>query len=515
MFKVSGKVNMKNRIRILATSDIHGMIYPYRYADGLSADHGTAKLKSAIDLLRDENTVLVDNGDVLQGSSLQFYHYLNNPQEVSPITVSLNAMHYDYVNLGNHDFDFGEDAVMTHINALNCPCITANIMHRGKPLCVSYAVREVAGKKIALFGVVTHYVKKWQHKKDIRHFHFKDAFQTASKTVELIRRLEKPDYVIGLYHGGFERDINTGIAVDELTGENQAYMILKEVPGLDVLIAGHTHNSLCGKKFDTVYAQPGKNGEEIACVDIYTDTREISARILKVDTEPDEAMLELTKQSEQQCQEWLDTPLATTAMNLRIEDQLQARLYKSQVVTLINRIMLESSGADLASSPLFTDAAGFRSEITMRDLVNTYTFPNTLVVKQISGRILRAYLEKCAEYWTIDQGQITVSPSFLVPKKKPYNYDMVDGIEYTIRVSNDIGHRVIALTKDGSEIDDDMELTICISSYRASGGGDFTMLRDTPTVREIRTGMVELIARWLAEHKTIEFEPVNNITVIR
>ena len=200
-------------------------------------------------------------------------------------------------------------------------------------------------------------------------------------------------------------------------------------------------------------------------------------------------------------------------MNLKIEDQVEARLHKSQVVTFFNRIMLEASGADIAATPLFTDAAGFRKVITMRDLVNTYVFDNSLVVKKINGRKLRKYLEKTAEYWSIDQNRIIVSPKYLIPKAKPYYYDMADGIEYTITVSNDIGSRITSLTFNGEPVTDDMEFTICISNYRASGGGDYFTLRDAPTVAEIQTGMVELIALWLLDHKTIDFEPVNNITV--
>ena len=504
---------MKNRIRILATTDLHGYIYPYRYADGLSMYHGTARLKTAIDAFRDDNTLLVDNGDTIQGSSLQFYHYTNDPDGISPMTISMNAMGYDYVNIGNHDFDFGEDALNTHLDSLSCPCITANVIYRGEPYCASYAIREISGKKIALFGLVTHYVKKWQKKKNIRHFQFRDAFMVASKTVDTIRRLEKPDYIVCLYHGGFERDIQTGIPVEELTGENQGYMMLKEIPGLDILITGHTHVEQCGKAFNTVYAQPGKNGQAIACVDIYTDTGVIEPRILKIDTEPDETIMDLTETAEKECQEWLDTPLGHTDMNLKIEDQVEARLHKSQVVTFFNRIMLEASGADIAATPLFTDAAGFRKVITMRDLVNTYVFDNSLVVKKINGRKLRKYLEKTAEYWSIDQNRIIVSPKYLIPKAKPYYYDMADGIEYTITVSNDIGSRITSLTFNGEPVTDDMEFTICISNYRASGGGDYFTLRDAPTVSEIQTGMVELIALWLLDHKTIDFEPVNNITV--
>ena len=58
---------MKNRIRILATSDMHGCIYPYSYDDGSEAMLGLARMKTLVDLLRDENTLLLDNGDVLQG----------------------------------------------------------------------------------------------------------------------------------------------------------------------------------------------------------------------------------------------------------------------------------------------------------------------------------------------------------------------------------------------------------------------------------------------------------------
>ncbi len=506
---------MKNRIRILATTDLHGYIYPYRYSDGVSVNHGTARLKTAIDRFRDENTILVDNGDVLQGSSLQFWHYMNEAEEVAPISVSMNAMEYDYINLGNHDFDFGEQALMKHLEFMNCPCLTSNVMYRGKPIGPSYAIREVAGKKLALFGIMTHYVPHWQKKKTIRHFHFRDAFQSAAKTVEMIRRLEKPDYIIGLYHGGFERNPETGMLNEELTGENQAYQMLKEIPGLDILITGHSHTNLCGSKFDTVYTQCASNGQALACIDIYTDTDVIEPRILTIDTAPDETMMDLTEIAEKECQEWLDTPIARTEMNLKVDDPMQARLYKTQAITLINKVVQEATGADIVATPLFNTAVGFRKEITMRDLVSTYVYHNTLVVKAINGRILREYLEKCAEYWSIDHDQIIVSPKYLFPKIKHYNYDMCDGIEYTIKVSNDIGHRITALTRNGEPVTDDMTFTICVSNYRATGGGEFHMIRTAPTVSENQTSIVELLAVWMINHKTISFEPVHNIQVLK
>ena len=61
---------MKNRIRIITTTDLHGYIFPYRYSDGFDADMGIAKCATLIQSLRDDNTIVIENGDVLEGSPL-------------------------------------------------------------------------------------------------------------------------------------------------------------------------------------------------------------------------------------------------------------------------------------------------------------------------------------------------------------------------------------------------------------------------------------------------------------
>ena len=506
---------MKNRIRILATTDMHGYIYPYRYSDNTEAEYGCARLKTLIDLYRDENTILIDNGDVLQGSPLQFYHFAREAEETAPITKVMNAMGYDYVNLGNHDFNYGENALLKHLDSLNMPCLTSNVILRGKPLNPTYAIREIAGVRIALFGVVTHCIPRWEKPDNIKNFRFKDAFDTARKTVELIRRLERPDYVIGIYHGSFERDPKTGISYNKENGENQAYQMIREIDGLDVLITGHTHAELFGRSFNTTYAQAGKHAEALACVDIYTDTGIIEPHVLKADTAPNEEILRLVQETEDRCQKWLDTPLGKSRMNLKIEDEFTARLHKSQLATFLNMVQKEVSGADLSAVSLFQNAVGFGSEITMRELVSTYVYPNSLMVLKIDGAILREYLEKTAEFWAIDDNRIIVNPRFIKPKKKMYFYDMVDGIEYDINVRNDIGHRVTSILYQGKEVTDDMEFTLVVSNYRAAGGSEYTMLKKGELIRDCMNDMVEEIALWIIQHRVIEFEPVNNIHVHR
>ncbi|MCR5372905.1 MAG: metallophosphoesterase, partial [Solobacterium sp.] len=116
---------MAKRIRLLATSDTHGYIYPYQYTDHSSANQGLARMQALISALRDENTLVIDNGDVLEGSPLDYYHFHCHRDEVSPVTKVMNAMGYDFVNVGNHDFNYGKDILYRHLENLDAPCMTA------------------------------------------------------------------------------------------------------------------------------------------------------------------------------------------------------------------------------------------------------------------------------------------------------------------------------------------------------------------------------------------------------
>ncbi|MBP3892294.1 MAG: bifunctional metallophosphatase/5'-nucleotidase [Solobacterium sp.] len=506
---------MKNRIRIITTTDLHGYIFPYRYSDGFDADMGIAKCATLIQSLRDDNTIVIENGDVLEGSPLSYFHFHQNPKDIHPIAKAIKKIGYDYVNLGNHDFNYGEDAINQYLDYIEAPCITSNLYYKGKPFGPTYVIREIAGKKIALFALVTHYVPHWEQPENIKNYEFFDAFETAKKTVTLLKDLEHPDYIIGIYHGGFERDFKTGIATEELTGENQGYQMLKEIPGLDVLITGHQHRSYVGEAFGTVYTQCLDSGREISLIDIYTDTNTIEPHVLPVDTPADEEILALVQKEEDACQKWLDTSLGDTLVDLYIEDEFQARLNKSQVITFLNLVQKEISGADICSNALFLGATGFNSSITMRDLVSTYVFPNTLVVKKITGKILKEYLEKDAEFWSVRNDSVIVNPMYDFPHPQHYNYDMLDGIEYTIKASNDVGSRITKLTRNGVPIQDEDEFTICINNYRAAGGGGFEMLKNAPTVKEIQKNVVEIIADYIQNHPEISFEEVHNIEVIK
>lgn len=507
---------MDNRIRILVTSDVHGMIFPRSYSDCSKQPQGFGLLYNKIESLRDENTLLLDNGDCLVGSPLTFYHHHFCANEISPVTSIMCDMHYDYINVGNHDFNYGEEALMKHLQNVGAPCITNNFLFHGNNYGPNYVIRELAGKKVAILGVTTQYVPHWEAPSHIKHCRFTDAFETLKKNVELVKSLEKPDYIIALYHGGFERDMKTGFLTEEDTGENEGIRMLQMIPDLDVLLAGHQHQSLCGRYQNTVYTETASNGVELACVDIDTETDHMEASIIPVDKDMDEEFFTHVQKEEDACQEWLDQTLGTTDIDLKIANENDARLHKSQLITFFNLVQMDITKADISATSLFLNATGFEHEITMRNLVASYVYPNTLVVKKIDGAILKQYLEKDAEFWTIRADHtIGVEASHDFPTPQHYNYDMLDGIEYTIKVSNPVGNRIISLKYHGADITPDQEFTLCVNNYRASGGGNYMMIKNCPTVAVNNSSMVSLIAEYIMEHKEISFEPVNNITIIQ
>ena len=176
---------------------------------------------------------------------------------------------------------------------------------------------------------------------------------------------------------------------------------------------------------------------------------------------------------------------------------------------------MEASGVDISvTSLLSNESKGFSSTITMRDIVSNYVFPNTLEVLELSGSDILEALEKNASYFMVaSEGNLEVNPAYEYPKPQHFNYDMWEGIDYTIRVSNPIGSRIENVTYKGMTLDPDKTYQVVMNNYRASGGGDFYMFKGKPVVKEIQQDMVELISRYIEKHRTIQPTVTNNFTV--
>ena len=502
------------RIRLLITSDVHGHISPYNDTTKLLEASGLARFKTVVNALRDDNTLVLDNGDTLSGTPLSYFHAERYPDEIPPVTKAMNDIAYDYVNIGNHDFDYGEEILMMHLQNLKAPCITNNWQYYGKPFGPTYVIREIAGKKIALFGLVTSYVPHWQKKANIRHCRFTDVVETAKKTVETVRRLEKPDLVICMYHGGFENDPVTGLPITGNKGENEAYRLCREVGGIDLLIAGHQHTSLKGKINNTYYIETSAFAKEIGCVDIDIDNKNMDLHLLKCDAEVDEDLLKLIEKEQSECEQWLDREVSRSIMDLSVSEKPDDRVNKSNFVTLMNTILLETTHADLASTTLRKNCKGLSRSITMREIFSLLPYEDSIDMCSITGKELKAYLEKSAELLKHDtDGKPCFNPAY-IPTMQYTSYDLIDGVEYTMDLYNEPGYRITSVLYKGTEVEDDQKLTIAMSHYRRNGNDGYDMLRDLPVLKEFTLSQREMIAQYLSTHPEIDFEPVNNIHII-
>lgn len=505
---------LSNKIKIIFTSDVHGKIFPHSYSDGKPVKYGFMRAAEYIESLRDENTILIDNGDTITGSPIQTYHYSVKPQDVSPVTETMKMIGYDYINVGNHDFDYGVEKLMSHIEGTGATCINLNLGY-------DYAIKEIAGKKIAIFGVVTHFTPRWEKEENVEGAVFPDAFTLVKEMVDRIKADENPDYIVCCYHGGFERTPGEG-AHDEInSSESQGARMLEEIDGLDVLIMGHQHTLSAGKYNGCVYAQPGVDGSHIGIIEIDCNgDGNITSEVIPVpdiDNRSENRLYFKIKDSimdeEAECQKWLDMPLGKSIVDLEVRDEKFDRLNKSQFITFINKVQMECLNGDISSASLLQGSTGLKSVITMRDIISSYYFSNSLVKKRINGRVLREYLEKNLWFWQVRDGKIQVSEDYRVPIFQHFNYDMLDGIEYEAEISRPRGERLTSLTRNGKEISDEDEFTIVLNNYRASGGGGFPMLAELEVLDEDTRDMVDIISEYIRKHSPIDFLPVHNIKI--
>ena len=512
--------------RILQTSDVHGYIYPRSYSSKEKMDIGLAQVSTLLKKYRTNNTIVIDTGDTIQGSPLTYHHAKENIGKQNPLSKIYNYLKYDFITIGNHEFNYGIDYLENYLNFLDAKIINSNIINSstnkpqyGKPYEI---IQYENGPKIAFIGATTHYIPNWEQPAHIKNLIFKNAFEAIKETVAKVKEIENPDFIIVSYHGGFERDLETYEFSMEDTGENQGFRILKDIPGIDLLLTGHQHRTLAGKLFNTYYTQPALNGTGLGLVDIdfiYED--EIwkydvtNIDILStIDVTPDNDLLNLVSIDEETTQVFLDTPVGKSKHDLLITNQLEARLHKHPLVSFINQVQLEYSKADISSCSLGNDVSGFRKEITIRDVIGTYVFPNSLVVKAVKGSTLLIALEKTAEFFELDNNKVIFNPKFNTPKLQLYAYDMYDNINYTIDLRKPHSKRIKDVTFNNKPIELDKTYNIVMNNYRAAGGGDYLFFKKCRTVKDIQIDVIELLINYIYEKKEIDIKTTDNIKIV-
>lgn len=515
------------KLTILATSDIHGNIYPLNYNEStMDMPHGLFKVASVIEEERnqaDGPVVLIDNGDFIQGSPYSQY-VKENHQTPEALVSALNDIDYDAGVLGNHEFNYGLEYLKAGITLARHPVLSANILQKDGRMFADAgaAILKKAGIKIGILGLTTQYIPHWEHPDNIEKLEFHSAVETAKEWVPKLRK--DVDLVIVVYHGGFEADLKTGEPTERLTGENEGVQLLKEVPGIDALITGHQHREISSIVHGVPVIQPGYKGMNLGKITLnltkdsggFKVTGSQSELLSVKDAPSHEELAEKYQPIKDDMNVWLDKVIGHTSGDMRIDDPALARIHEHPYVEFINRIQLHYSGADVSSTALFTDTApGYGKDITIRDIILNYPYPNILGVIEVTGLELKEALEQTADYFTLNEaGEIVVKSKFITPKPQPYNYDMYEGIDYVMDISKPVGERITNLAFKEKAIEPEDTLELVTNQYRAVGGGDFSMFEGKEFIREINVSMSDLITAYIKEQGTIQALCNNNFKII-
>ena len=501
------------KLAIYQTSDLHGYVYPTNYVKDMPL--GILKIGSYI--LKDEKnydaSLKIDCGDLIQGSALA--HYLSKGKiDKNPIIQGLEFIGYDAYVIGNHEFNYGQDYLNASYKEVEDKIINANI--EGLSLNTKpYKIFDFDGFKIGFIGVTTSFIPNWEHEKNITGLSFLNPVEVYGKYEDELK--EKADFIVVCYHGGFEKSLDgTNTPTEKLTKENQASELLEKYDSIDMVLSGHQHRSFITKINGIICAQPLHNGQTFTKVVLDTESKEASYELIdvsKLNDEINQDMEKIFNNVQAELQDYLNNEIGEFDKDILMDDIFIARLKGHPFINFLHQVQLDVSGADFSALSLFDSAIGFKKNVSIRDVLINYPYPNTLMVLKINGHKLKEAIEKAATYFVVEDGEVKINNGFLVPKVQNYNYDTFGGLTYEIDLSREFGDRVVSMKKDNEEIDLDKDYTVVLNNYRATNTSIYPAYENAKVVKEINVDISEIIINYFQGNKKIKVIDESNYII--
>jgi 2',3'-cyclic-nucleotide 2'-phosphodiesterase (5'-nucleotidase family) len=518
--------NKRIQIVILGTTDLHGNLYPTDYYTNKPDNRGLAKIATLVRQIRkeNENVMLIDSGDTIQGTPLEYYHNKKNYTPPDPMMLAMNELRYDAMTVGNHEYNFGLQVLEKARSEAKFPWLSANTYDNGttRTHYQPYIVKEFGGVRIAVLGLTTPGVPNWENAPNYEGLEFKDPLLEAKKWVPVLRGKERADAVVIAMHMGLEEDLRTGeLNPGQVPNENEAVAIARQVPGVDLIFMGHTHRDVPSVLINGVQLlQANYWGRHLVRADLYLEndgshwrTYARSARTIAVDDKvpADAGLLKIGEPYDSETQAWLSHPIGESAAELTAAE---ATFRDTAILDLIQRVQMEAGKADVSMVASFNEKARIaKGSVTVRDIAGLYVYENTLVVLEVTGQQLKEALEHSAKYFRLyEPGK---SARELVDEKIPsYNFDIAEGVTYDLNISQPVGRRIENLQFHGKPLLPDQKLRLATNNYRVNGGGGYVMYKGAPVVYRSSQEIREMIIDWVERHKTIPVEPSNNWKIV-
>ncbi len=411
------EAQQRAHVVIIGTTDMHGRVFPIDYYTNKYDNVGITKVATLVKEARknDPDLLLVDSGDTIQGTPLEYFHNKRNNTPPDPMMLAMNALHYDSMTVGNHEYNFGLKVLEKARSEAKFPWLSANTyeaMAGGelKPHFPPYIVKEVNGVRIGVLGLTTPGIPNWENGPNYAGLLFSQSnVAEAKKWVAVLREKEKVDLVAITMHMGIEEDLRTGqLNPSQVPNENAAIAIARQVPHVDVILMGHTHRPVNDLFINGVLlTQANRWASHVARVDLYLEKdsngrwRVVgkSAAIIPVTerTEIDPEIAKLGEPYDKETQAWLSRAIGDSTEELTSQG---CRFHDTAIIDLIQRVQLEAGKADVSMAACFNDRARIpKGSVTVRDIAGLYEYENTLVTLELTGQQLKDALEHSVRYF--------------------------------------------------------------------------------------------------------------------
>lgn len=485
---------------VAATTDVHGHVRGWDYyADRPDTLRGLTRAATIVDSLRRVSSVppvLVDAGDMLQGNPLTYVAARIDTTQLHPVIAAMNAMHYDAAAIGNHEFNYGIPLLDRAAVQADFPLLAANALTpAGAPRFRGWTMVRRGPLRVAIVGATTPGSMLWDRDNLAGRVVIRDIVPSVATAVTGARQ-SGADVVIVLLHSGLDEPSSYDTVTTHVPSENVAARVAREVPGIDLIVYGHSHKQMADTTIgSTLLMQPRNWATDVAVAHLqvvrdagrWTVTAKRSSLVPAVHHRESKVVLLATDRGHRAALQYARTPIGTTPVAWRADS---ARVADTPLIDFILEIERRASGAQLASTAAFSlDASIAPGPIPLARIAALYPYDNTLRAVRISGRQLRDYLEWSARYFrSRPDGSYGVDPS--IPG---FNYDIVSGVDYTIDVSRPVGSRITKLEYDGRAVAATDTFTMAVNNYRQSGGGGYAMLRDAPVVYDRQLEIRQLL----------------------
>ena len=482
-------------IVILHTNDIESVYEPIQavWRDDIELIGGISHLASLIDDVRasEDISFLVDAGDIYTGA-------LSKKTKGKLPFDLYNAMGYDALNIGNHEFEYNWEPLVEIIPRANFPVLNANIFieKTGELIAQPYAVLEKSGVKIGVIGVMG--IDAFYN--TMAPFHrtglsIKDPTETAQYWADKIR--DSVDMIVVLTHQNKTAPMQTNKESDPSVqrGFDEDYAMAGKLRGVHAIYGGHSDNGLMQPvvhpETGTIIGLTFGQGMHLGYTKfmINTDTNDVTfidGYLIPVDSEKYKAKKETSKLIAEYRKQYPELSEVIASMK-----EASMRLYnnESTIGNLLTDIMRKAANSDIA----FLNSGAIRADlnagrVTLEQLINVYPFPDTLSIVELTG----AEIRKLIEY------SLTL----------PYGIGQISGLKIEFDSSKPAMQRLIEAYVGDLALIDSKTYTIATSKYLAKGGDGYSIFTEGNLIDDSQS-MPEALYKGFKELSTIDLPAIN------